>query len=305
MTTLIRGHRRLSAVTAVTLPLLAAAAAAALIAAPDLHAADPFVAGGRSTRPVVTRPDENRRAEARGHSVAVALGLRPTGEVAERLDDRFDHRTYDEVTSFDAGGRAIAVTRLGLDGGVQMTTILGWHGSTAPAIDAASATRVARAAATRLGLVATGRADVRASAGAGGWSVTWPRIVDGALVRGDGLRVLVFSDGTVHGLVVNARPLAERPPKLMEASTARTAALAVIAKPGSNPAELRVVAAELVWVAPNERPDGSTLDAPGAELRLAWAVRFEPTARAAPGLRAREVWLDAGDATLLGGDAVE
>src|SRR5439155_27285955 len=93
MTTLIRGHRRLSAVTAVTLPLLAAAAAAALIAAPDLHAADPFVAGGRSTRPVVTRPDENRRAEARGHSVAVALGLRPTGEVAERLDDRFDQRT--------------------------------------------------------------------------------------------------------------------------------------------------------------------------------------------------------------------
>src|SRR4051794_3480535 len=179
MTTLIRGHRRLGAITAVTLPLLAAAAA--LVGAPDLHAADPFVAGGRSTRPVVTRPGENRRAEARGHSVAVALGLRSTREVAERLDDRFDHRTYDEVTSFDAGGRAIAVTRLGLDGAVQMTTILGWHGSTGRAIDAESATRVARAAATRLGLLATGPADVRSSAGAGGWSVTWPRIVDGAL----------------------------------------------------------------------------------------------------------------------------
>src|SRR6476620_9945140 len=71
------------------------------------QAADPFVAGGRSTRPLPAATDELARARARGQAVAAALGLPGVGQRVERLADAFDHRTYDEVTSTDATGREV------------------------------------------------------------------------------------------------------------------------------------------------------------------------------------------------------
>src|SRR5258706_3628620 len=91
------------------------------------QAADPFVAGGRSTHPLPAATDDLARARARGQAVAVALGLPGVGQRVQRLDDAFDHRTYDEVTSTDAAGREVAITRLELDGSVAMAVSLGWH----------------------------------------------------------------------------------------------------------------------------------------------------------------------------------
>jgi hypothetical protein len=62
---------------------------------------------------------------------------------------------------------------------------------------------------------------------------------------------------------------------------------------------------ELTWLAPNEAADGSRLDAPDGTLRLAWIARFSTSGPLAERVRAVEVWLDAGDGRVLGGDVIE
>src|SRR5580765_3904271 len=122
------------------------------IGGPAGQAADPFVAGGQSTRPLPAAADELARARARGQEVAAALGLPGVNQRVQRLDDAFDHRTYDEVTATDAPGRAL---------------------------DGPGAANRAMAFARAAGLAPQGSPTVRASAGAGGWSISWARIVDG------------------------------------------------------------------------------------------------------------------------------
>ncbi len=269
------------------------------------QAADPFVAGGRSTRAVPASLVDAARARSRGHDVAVALGLPGVSQRVERLLDRFEHRTYDEVTSLDAAGREVAITRLELDGSVAMALTLGWRPTGGRALDGPAATKRAEALARAAGHVPAGRPDVRRSAGAGGWSVLWQRTVAGAVVRGDGLRIALWSDGTFHGLTRTDRPLAAVPGRVITAGAARTAAVAIVAaRAGGSAGDLRVVTVERVWVAPNDAFGGARLDAPAETLRLAWAVRFDATGALAERVRAIEVWLDAGDGSLLGGDTI-
>jgi len=302
MTTRFRPPRLLAAALGVAAVVVAVAT---LPRTTDLHAADPFVAGGLSTRAITTRADDARFAQVRGHAVVTALGIASVREVSQRLDDRFDHRTYDEVTSFDAAGRPVAITRLGLDGTVAMTTALDWQAPGDRAVDESGATQRAAAAVRRLGLTVQNRPEVHASAGAGGWSVTWPRVEHGLPVRGDGVRVLLFADGTFHGLTRTERPLAPRPDRRISAARARAIAEArLTALGGSSAGDLRVAAVELAWVAPTVGPNGSRLDAPAAVLRLAWGVRFEAMGATSDRLRATERWRDAGDGSFLGVDAI-
>ena len=270
------------------------------------QAADPFVAGGRSTRPLPAAADELARARARSQAVAAALGLPGVSQRVERLDDAFEHRTYDEVTSADAAGREVAITRLGLDGSVAMAVSLGWHPAGGRALDAPAAAKRAVALARAAGLGPSGAPSVRASAGAGGWSIVWPRIVDGVPVRGDGLRIALWPDGAFHGLTRTERPLAPPPPRSLGADAARSAATSVVsARFGGSSGDLHAVAAERVWVAPNDMLGAARLDAPAATLRLAWAVRFDAQGALAERLRSIEVWVDAGDGHALGGDVME
>jgi len=270
------------------------------------QAADPFVAGGPSTRSLPAPADDVARARARGHDVAVALGLPGVSLRVERLDDRFEHRTYDEVTSLDAGGREVAITRLELDGSVAMAVSLGWHQAAGRAIDGPAAMKRADALARAVGHAPAGKPDVRRSAGAGGWSIAWQRTVDGAVVRGDGLRITVWPDGAFHGLTRTERPLAAMPDREIGAADARKAAATFVqARVAGSAGDLRVVAVERVWVAPNDAFGGARVDAPAPTLRLAWAVRLDATGALAERVRSIEVWLDAGDTSLLGGAVIE
>jgi hypothetical protein len=270
------------------------------------QAADPFVAGGRSTRPLPAAADDLARARTRGQTLAAALGLPGVSQRVQRLDDAFEHRTYDEVASIDAAGREVAITRLELDGSVAMAVSLGWHPAGGRALDGPAATIRATALARAAGLTPSGQASVRSSAGAGGWSISWPRISDGVAVRGDGLRIALWPDGALHGLTRTERPLAPAPARSMDADAAGSAATAVVtAHVGASADDLRLVALERVWVAPNDSFGGARLDAPAATLRLAWAVRYEAQGALAERLRSIEVWVDAGDGQLLGGDLIE
>jgi hypothetical protein len=286
--------------------LLLAASAAVIAFAPSSLGADPFVAGGRSTRPVAADAVQAARAVDRGADLARALGMPGVSRRAERLDDRFEHRVYDEVVSVDASGREVAVARFDTDGRVAMVLVLGWHrGTGRPITDSVAADRgaeLARAA----GLRVSGRPHVRTSAGVGGWSVSWPRAVDGVPVLGDGVRVSLWADGSFHALTRTERPLAAAPAKRLAAGTARHAAESIAAQRfGSGARDLRVVASTLAWVAPNDTWAPDHPDAPAETLRLAWIVRLEARGSLTERLRLVEYWIDAGDGALLGGDVAE
>jgi hypothetical protein len=86
----------------ILLPL--AGLAVAVIGVPASQGADPFVAGGPSSRAVALDTTSSDRALSRALDVGRALGFGGTRQTVARLDDRFDHRVYDEVVSYDAQG---------------------------------------------------------------------------------------------------------------------------------------------------------------------------------------------------------
>jgi hypothetical protein len=287
-------------------PVILAILGLTVLGAGGGQASDVFVAGSRSTRSLAAPADDLARAQERARAVSAALGLPGVGQRVERRHDAFEHRTYDEVASLDAAGRTVAITRLDLDGTVGMAVALGWHPASGPAVDGPGATARATALARAAGLSPAGQPLVRASAGAGGWSISWPRIVDGVVVRGDGLRIALWPDGAFHGLTRTERPLAAAPDRRIAAGDARRIALDLVRNvAGASAADLRVVAAEQAWIAPNDTFGGPRLDAPADTLRLAWAVRLDAAGPLADRLRSIEIWLDAGDGGLLGGDVVE
>jgi hypothetical protein len=287
-------------------PLAVAGIALVVAGAPPSQAADPFVAGGRSTRTVALAPSEANLTIARASNLAKALGLPGVRSRTERLDDRFEHHLYDEVVSVDAQGRDVSIARFEPDGRVVMAIALGWQPGSGIMVgrDVAAARGLDVAGAAGLGV--KGSPIVTASAGAGGWSVAWPRTVGGVPVPGDGVRVSLWTDGSFHALSRRERPLAAAPISRISADAARRAAASIVADRFAGGANaVRVVATELTWVAPNDTWTPDLPDAPAETLRLAWVVRFEARGALAERLRLIEYWIDAGSGSLLGGDLVE
>jgi hypothetical protein len=299
MSTLIRVSR--------LLPLIALAGLGVVaIGVPSSQGGDPFVAGGRSTRTVDLRASDADRAKARGRQLAAALGLPGVSQRVERLDDRFEHRTYDEVISLDKADHEVAIARFETDGTVAMALVLGWHPGRGTPVDRTAAEARGLGIVRAAGLDVAGQPTVVASSGSGGWSITWQRLAGGAPVRGDGVRVALWADGSFHGLSRIQRPLAAAPAHPIAAGVARnTAETWAAGRYGAAAVDLRVGAVEQAWVAPNGAFDPNGPDAPAETLRLAWIVRFEAHGSLAGRLRSIEAWLDAGDGTLLGGDVIE
>ena len=74
--------------------------------------------------------------------------------------------------------------------------------------------------------------------------------------------------------------------------------------PARNRAEARVVTTALAWVAPNDTFEAARPDAPAEVRRLAWVVGVRSSGALAVSLRGLDVWVDAGDGSLLGGDVL-
>jgi hypothetical protein len=154
------------------------------------------------------------------------------------------------------------------------------------------------------GVRANGEPAMRALAS--GWSAHWPRTVDGVPVLGDGIRVLLWPDGSFHGLTVAERPLAAAPGRRIAAGEARQIAEATAAgRYGANAEDLRVASAKLAWLAPNDAWNAGAPDAPAPTLRLAWVVTLTAGGPLADRLRGLQVWVDAGDGSVVGGDVME
>ena len=122
-------------------------------------------------------------------------------------------------------------------------------------------------------------------------------------VAGDGNSVTLFGDGALHAVAHRERSLAAAPATTLEVAAAqRIARERLVALLGPANVDARVVRTHLSWVAPNDTFDGQAPDAPDPVLRLAWVVEVRTVAPLADRIQALELYLDAGDGTLLGGD---
>ncbi len=289
-------------------PLALAGASAALLVGwpggpPPGGAADRYRAGEPASVRSALPPDAADAVRARGLTHARALGI-PVGPGSQmtRVHDRFSGTVLDEVVTSDARGRRLGIVRMDTGGRVAMAVRLGWQSATGRRIDAANARSRAAGLAAAAGLAPSGTPTV-APAVDGGWRVAWGREVDGVPVVGDGTVVTLFGDGSFHGAGRRERTLAEAPSTLLSADAAEATAEARLADLlGPASAEAKVAGARLAWVAPNDTFDAAAPDAPDPVLRLAWIVEVRTTGSLADRLEALELYVDAGDGTVLGGD---
>jgi hypothetical protein len=271
------------------------------------EAADRFLAGGPVTERTPILGDRAAAALTRAAAVRSRAGLpEPAASRVERVVDRFAGTTYDEVTASDVSGRALHLERFDAAGRLVGAVAFGWQAAGgAPLADAAAAqSRGARLAAD-LGVAVGAGPDVRGAPDGSGWTLTWPRVVEGVPVPGDGVRLSLWPDGRLHAVVRTERPLAPRPSSTLDEPTARERAAALLSSLfGTRSDRLGVSSVGLGWVAPNSAFDPTEPDAPGATLRLAWVVEARTSGDLADGLRAVKLYLDAGTGGLIGGDVL-
>lgn len=289
-------------------PIALAAAAVALLAggpggpAPG-GAVDRYRAGEAATVRSGVPSGVAGGIRERGLAHARALGV-PAGVATHltRLQDQFSGLVLDEVVTTDARGRRLGLVRLGADGRLATAIRLGWHAPAGRPIDAGRARARAVALASAAGIVGDGTPRATPTAD-GGWRVGWERSVDGVPVQGDGSVITLFADGTFHAAVHRERRLAEAPATTLDRGTAeRLAGQRLDALLGAARSQARILRSHLAWVAPNDTFDASAPDAPDPVLRLSWVVEARTIAPLAERLQALELYLDAGNGTLLGGD---
>lgn len=267
-------------------------------------AGDRYRAGERAIVHRALAGDEAATVRARGLGHARALGL-PTGPKvrAARVVDRFAGNALDEVVVRDDAGTRVAIIRMRTDGRLATAVRLGWRARDAATIGheraAARAADVARSA----GLTVGGRPVVDRDVD-GGWRATWSRTVGGIAVLGDGASVTLFADGTLHAVAERRRELAPEPAARLGRETAERLARERLATllGTADATQSSIVGLDLAWVAPNDTFDAAAPDAPDPVLRLAWVAQVRTSGALTERLRAVELYLDAGDGALLGGD---
>lgn len=267
-------------------------------------AGDRYRAGERVVERRALSADDIAAVRARGLARARALGL-PTGSRARatRIVDRFAGHALDEVVVRDEAGGRLAIVRMQPDGRLLSAVRLGWRARVGAAIDAGRAADRAADAAGSAGLAVGGRPAMARDVD-GGWRATWARTANGHLVLGDGASVTLFADGTLHAVAERRRALAPEPAAVLGREMAERLARERLATLlGEADAErATIVGLDLAWVAPNDTFDAPAPDAPDPVLRLAWVARARTHGALVERLRALELYLDAGDGALLGGD---
>ncbi len=238
-------------------------------------ARDAFSAGQRGTATLAMTAAEARLVTDRARVMGRALGI-PDGvrQATVRLRDRFEGGVVDEVTTFDAADRPVAISRFAADGTLRTAVRLGWTAGTGDLTTTQARDRAA-ALVRVAGLAVAATPEIRRGSGTSGWSVAWPRTVDGVRVQGDGTWVRIWADGTLHSLARVESPLAARPTDPITADRAQTAARDQLRAWRIDPAAVTEVTQ--AWVSPNDLVDATRPDAVDGPRRLAWIVRVVPS----------------------------
>ncbi len=296
-------RRRAMAVVAVT--ALAGAFATWFGVPGPGSAASPFAAGQAATSRAPLGGTGASVAANRAARDGRALGLPAASKTSvEVVTDRFLSTTYTEVTAADPTAGPVAMTRYDADGRLLAAVRFGWHAGSAPVLGS-PATAEAQAAALLRGVgLGRDRAAVVSRGAEDGWIAHWPRTVAGIPAMGDGVTVTMFADGTLHAIARSERPLAAAPATTLPEAEARR--LAGDRLDGwlraADRDQARIADLTLAWVAPNDAFAPAGPDAPAPVLRLAWVATVLTDGSLAERFRAMELYLDAGDGALLGGD---
>jgi hypothetical protein len=241
----------------------------------------------------------------RASRTATLLGLPPaTRRSAIRVVDRFGGRTYDEIAEYDARDRLLSLQRFDTAGRLLAAVRFGWRRDGGAALTGTSARQRADRLATALELGAAGTPRIVAAPSNAGWTVAWDRSVAGIPVPGDGLRIQLWPDGSVHGLTRSERSLAARPAVLLDEVHARSVVRSALDAwfSGDARGQVALTGLTLAWMPPNDTFAAGAPDAPSAVLRLAWVAHVSASGALGENLRALEVYVDAGDGSILGGD---
>lgn len=241
----------------------------------------------------------------RAGRTATLLGLpAATRRTATRVVDRFGGRTYDEIAEYDVQNRLLSLQRFETDGRLLAAVRFGLRGDGGTTLSEAGARQRAEGLVTTLGLASTGTPRIVAAPSNAGWTVAWDRTVAGIPVPGDGLRIQLWPDGSVHGLSRSERTLAARPTTPLDEAGARSIVLGLLDAwfSGGARGQVALTGLSLAWVPPNDTFAAGAPDAPSAVLRLAWVARVVASGALSENLRALEISVDAGDGSILGGD---
>jgi len=272
-------------------------------------AADPFVAGQQAIDVATLTGSAAQAGFARADASRLRLGWpAPARQEASHVVDRFAGTTYDEITAFDGVGRMISLQRFDTAGRLTAAVRFGWSSEGgAPLPDATAARAQAeRFVTATLGSQPAGLVRVGRTGADGGWTVGWTRSVAGVPVPGDGTRIQLWADGSLHSFSRTERRLAPAPAVTLDRATVRRILDAQLDRwfAADQRRQVTVTGVDLAWVAPNDTFAPARPDAPVATLRLAWVGRVATTATLAESLRGLEVYLDAGDGSILGGDVL-
>lgn len=268
-------------------------------------AAEPFQAGEQGVISTPLASVAARAQVARASRTGTLLGLPAAARrSATRVTDRFGGRTYDEIAEYDAANRLVSLQRFDTTGRVLAVVRFGLQGDGGPALSGGAARARAERLAKTLDLETAGAPRVVAAPSESGWTVAWDRAVAGIPVPGDGLRIQLWSDGSVHGLARSERILAPLPAVRLDEARARSIVLTQLDGwfHGDGRRDVTLSGMGLAWVAPNDTFAPAAPDAPSAILRLAWVARMATRGTLADNLRALEVYIDAGDGSVIGGD---
>ncbi len=265
-------------------------------------ASAPWTASEPSSRELAIDPASATGVAARADALRASLALPGRVAAIERIEDRFEGRIVDRVTFEDAAGPS-ALVELEPSGRPHLAIALGWRGAKGAAVPRNVAFRLALAQARAAGFAVNGQPTILETDEE--WEVVWGRTVDGIPVLGDGVRVSLWKDGSFHAVVQWEHPLAPRPTTTIDEGTARAIAAARFAERAGIEGAIVVRSARLAYVRPNDVVAPSRPDAPAAEARLAWVVLGEPADPSKSFIERAELWLDAGDGSVLGGDVAQ
>ncbi|HWP64112.1 MAG TPA: hypothetical protein VNO86_11645 [Candidatus Binatia bacterium] len=265
-------------------------------------AGSPWTTGEPSTRQLAIDRVATTAAGARADVLRAKLGLPGRVAAVERIEDRFENRVLDQVTFEDEIGPS-ALVELEPNGRPHLVIALGWRGAKGVAVGRNVALRLAIAQARAAGFQVAGAPTILETAEE--WEVVWERRVDGIPVLGDGVRVSLWKDGSFHAIVHWEHDLAPRPATIIDAARAREIAAARFAERFGRRDAIAIRSASLAWVRPNDLWDPARPDAPTPEARLAWLVSGVPGDPDAVTPRQIELWLDAADGSVIGGDLIE
>ncbi len=290
----------------VLLVLLAGVAFAIAANAPAVRAEPPdgWRVGEAAEQPVPLATAARRAVAARAEWLGRALGIPGRAGGTNRVFNRIEARTLDEIDLVGADGRATGHFKLDAASGALRSAVhLDWrHGYDAPAVDRRAAPRHASRLAAAAGVaVPAGIPTATWDDGMTAWHVHWKRSIAGVPAMG-GTGVWLFPGGQVKAIAVSEPAAAPAPRSTVDAATATGAVRAYVTRNGIDRfAGLAFDAPVLRWVAANDFVTTDRADAPEPTLRLAWVVAFR---YAVPGWRLPhqvELYVDAGSGDLIGG----